>query len=180
MNDILNTIDGVDMKRAEQIVVLTTNHVDRINRAMLRPGRLDAVISVLPPDAQAVTQLMRHYARGLLNDATDESLQSAAKLLEGQIPSIVREVVERSKLAAVFRVGKGGDVTLVGEDLTVAAKGMLAHMKLLEEPKVDDRSDMEKAAALLVTGFQPSAPAQRIVPTVPVALSNGDTVRAEV
>jgi len=180
MNNILNTIDGVDMKRAEQIVVLTTNHVDRINRAMLRPGRLDAVISVLPPDAEAVTKLMRHYARGLLNNATDESLQFAAKLLEGQIPSIVREVVERSKLAAVYRVGAGGNVTLEGRDLQIAAEGMLAHMRLLEEPKQDTRSDVEKAAAVLVSGFQPAAPAQRIVPTVPVALSNGSEIRTEV
>lgn len=41
-NDLLNTIDGVLSKDAKVITVVTTNHIEKINKAMLRPGRLDA------------------------------------------------------------------------------------------------------------------------------------------
>ena len=156
MNAILNTIDGVEMKNAELMVVLTTNFLGNINRAMLRPGRLDAVISIDPPDEDAVIQLMRHYAKGLLDHETDEALQPAAEQLAGQIPAIIREVVERSKLAAICRFSRSSDtdrLQLQGEDLRIAAQGMVAHIRLLEDPPADDRSDIEKAADTVVGGL---------------------------
>jgi transitional endoplasmic reticulum ATPase len=153
MNKILNTIDGVDMKNIEQMVVLTTNYVDLISKAMLRPGRLDAVITVEPPDQQAVVQLMRHYSAGLLSDEKDANLQEAAQLLAGNIPSVIREVVERSKLASIRRAVSENhkDVKINGKDVLVAAKGIAAHIKLLEEARPDKRSDIEKAADRLGT-----------------------------
>ena len=39
MDDVLNIIDGIDSKKANIITVLTTNDLEGINPAMLRPGR---------------------------------------------------------------------------------------------------------------------------------------------
>jgi transitional endoplasmic reticulum ATPase len=153
MNDILNTIDGVDMKHAELMVVLTTNFLEKINKAMLRPGRLDVVIPVDPPDESAVIRLMRHYANGLLDHATDGALLAAAEQLAGQIPAIIREVVERSKLAAICRADDTDQILLEGEDLRIAAQGMISHIRLLEDPPADERSDLEKAADTIVSGM---------------------------
>jgi transitional endoplasmic reticulum ATPase len=58
-NDLLNTIDGVLAKNSQVITVLTTNYVEKLDSAMLRPGRLDAVISIRPPEAGAVERLIR-------------------------------------------------------------------------------------------------------------------------
>jgi hypothetical protein len=159
MNKILNTIDGVDMKKVEQMVVLTSNFVARINKAMLRPGRLDAVICIAPPDEAAVIRLFRRYAQGLLDHEKDETLMPAAKVLSGQIPSVVREVVERSKLASIRRTKNEGkkQVELKGSDLLVAANGIMAHIKLLEEPEVDERSDIEKGCAVIADALVKSA-----------------------
>lgn len=168
MNDILNTIDGVDMKGAEQMVVLTTNFVDRINKAMLRPGRLDAVISITPPDEVAAIRLMKHYAVGLLDTASDASLLPAAEMLAGQIPAVIREVVERSKLAAIYRAGASEKLGLVGEDLRVAAEGILSHIKLLEDPPADTRSDLEKAADRLGAHLTGAAAQTSTKSTAPV------------
>ena len=101
VNDILNTIDGVDSKDSEIVVCLTTNHVDRINKAMLRPGRLDAVINVMPPDADAALKLAQQYGRGLIDQNDDFS--NVGKLLAGKIPAVIRETVERAKLAEIGR-----------------------------------------------------------------------------
>jgi transitional endoplasmic reticulum ATPase len=62
----LNEIDGVESKGKELITILTSNHAENINQAMLRPGRLDAVLSIQAPDAFAAEKLIRLYARGLI------------------------------------------------------------------------------------------------------------------
>lgn len=127
-NDLSLVLDGALSKNSEVMVVLTTNNVDKIHPVMLRPGRLDAVISVLPPDAKAVERLIRLYARSTLSPAVN--LETIGKQLEGHIPAVIREVVERSKLAMIAR---GGD-SLAEQDLIVSATGMKQHMALLNPP----------------------------------------------
>ena len=138
---ILNTIDGVDTKNTEIVVALTTNFVARITQAMLRPGRLDAVIEVTPPDADAVQRLIRLFGRELI--AADAPLDTVGAQLKGQIPAVVREVVERSKLFALAQTGDCDNLT--DAHLTATAKGMLSHLKLLEGKEEDRRNPYEKA-----------------------------------
>lgn len=136
-NDLLNTIDGILSKNAKVITVLTTNYVEKLHPAMLRPGRLDAVISVRPPNADSVERLIRIYGRGLLDKECD--LAKVAYELAGNIPATIREVVERSKLAMI---GRGGE-TVSPDDLLVSAEGMRAHLKLLQ-PKTKELTVEEK------------------------------------
>jgi len=141
MDKILNTIDGIESKGKEILVVLTTNHVDKINPAMLRPGRLDAVISVTPPDEKAVQSLLRIYGRGLVDDK--DNLDSVGLKLKGQIPAVIREVMERAKLSCITRKNKTDPLLIKSVDLEHAANGMLAHLKLMEGKPVDNRTPAE-------------------------------------
>jgi transitional endoplasmic reticulum ATPase len=153
-NAVLNTIDGIDSKADEIMVILTTNHVEKLSKAMLRPGRLDAVIAVQPPDRDAVKQLIRLYACDML--AKDANLESVADLLAGEIPATIREVVERSKMAAIA-TATNGRLALTDRALEIAARGMRSHLELLKPQPVDTRSDIEKAAtelALVVKGVE--------------------------
>lgn len=134
VDDVLNNIDGIDSKHSELIIILTTNHVEKIEKAMIRPGRLDAIISVLPPDAKAAEKLVRIYGRNLI--AADENLGEAGSELEGQIPAVIREVVERSKLYAISRMKAGDTLHLTGADLAKAARGMKTHLDLLKPAEV--------------------------------------------
>lgn len=138
MDTILNTLDGIDSKTSEIMVVLTTNHLEQINKAMLRPGRLDVVLNIVPPDAEAVQRLVRVYGRGLISDKTN--LAEVGTLLAGQTPAVIREVVERSKLASISRTGKASS-KIEGVDIEVAAKTMVQQQALLaptpdKEPNV--------------------------------------------
>lgn len=137
-NDLLNTIDGALTKSAKVITCLTTNYVEKIHHAMLRPGRLDAVISVTQPDAEAVGRLIQLYARDLLKDG--ETLNEVGEILQGEIPATIREVVERSKLGMISR----GATTITENDLVVAAKGMRRHLELLNSDE-DDKPSLEEA-----------------------------------
>lgn len=140
IDDVLNTLDGVQGKNHEIITVLTTNHADKINRAMLRPGRLDAIVTVTPPDAEAAQKLMRLYGRGLIDPAS--SLEKAGEALAGQIPAVIREAVERAKLAGIARIG-GVPKELVDNDLVVAAGTMKAHLELMDGQKPKEQSHAE-------------------------------------
>lgn len=150
INSILNTIDGIDAKGTEIIVVLTTNNVDKISQAMLRPERLDAIIPVRPPDAEAVQRLVRNFAKGKLEESED--LTEVGKILDGFIPASIHEVVQRSTLAAIARLDKNStedDVKITAQDVIVSAKGMIAHLKLLEPAKKDTREPIIQAADTL-------------------------------
>lgn len=152
VNDILNVLDGIDTKGVEIITVLTTNYLEKITQAMLRPGRLDTMISVRAPDADAAQRLIRFYVGSDLAEGTN--LDEASAVLAGIIPALIREVVERSKLAAIRRVGShgGGEVKLTGEDIEITARTMKRHMKMLEPKKKDERSEREKAAQIIADG----------------------------
>lgn len=127
VNDVLNTLDGVDGKNTEILTVLTSNHADRLNAALLRPGRLDTVVPVRAPDEAAAVRLMRSYGKGLLDPSAD--LASVAKVLAGHIPAVIREAIERAKLAAISHIAPGMPFTLVTRDLMDAAHGMVAQVE---------------------------------------------------
>lgn len=133
MDEILNILDGIDTKSANIITVLTTNHLENINKAMLRPGRLDAIINVTPPDAKAVEKLVRLYGDSAISE--DEDLTEVGKVLDGQIPAIVEEVVKRAKLFQLNLTKPGEKVEgITAEALASAAKTMKTQMDLLADP----------------------------------------------
>ena len=137
MDDILNKVDGVISKGAEIMVVLTSNAAENIAKAMLRPGRLDAVLHIGPPDAGAVQKLLRVYGRKLIRPSED--LSGAGEILAGRIPAVIREVVERSKLYAIARA-PGAEFFLTDQDIVRSAEGMAHHLALLDGPKPVEKS----------------------------------------
>ena len=139
-NDLINTIDGVTSKRSEIMTILTTNFAEKLNPVILRPGRLDAVISLRAPSAAAVQRLLRAYAGDLLPEDADVS--KAGKELEGQIPASIRECVERAKLGMIGREAK----SLSDDDLVVAAKTMKNHLALLNKDTTKAQTAADKLA----------------------------------
>ena len=132
MDDILNILDGIDTKANNIITVLTTNHLENINPAMLRPGRLDAIINVTPPDAEAVERLIRLYGKDTIS--ADADLRPAADLLAGTIPAVIAEVVKRAKLVQLQLQEPGTKVENVsGTAVLLAAETMQSQIKLLAE-----------------------------------------------
>lgn len=143
MNDLINTIDGVVSKNAKIMTVLTTNFVEKINSVLLRPGRLDAVISLRAPRAATVEKLIRFYAEELL--PADETLTEAGKELDGQIPASIRECVERSKLGMIGRQAK----KLSQQDIVTAAQTMKNHLALLNREQATPSAADRLASALV-------------------------------
>lgn len=129
VDEILNTLDGVDSKESKVMVIMTTNHIDKVNRAILRPGRIDVALLVGPPDAVAAIRLVKQYSRGLL--AKDIDLEPVGELLKGQIPAVIREAVERAKLSSIGRRAKNVNITT--EDLLQAGRTLNEHISMMAE-----------------------------------------------
>lgn len=146
VDDVLNNIDGIDSKGQEIICIFTTNHLEKIEKAMLRPGRLDAIITVEPPDAKAAEKLIRTYSQGLI--AADEDLSEAGTELAGQIPAVIREVTERSKLFAIGR-SNGEAFKLTGYDVKHSAIGMKKHLELMAPKAIPSKTKNEALGELL-------------------------------
>lgn len=151
MDKILNTLDGVDTKNDEVMVVFTTNHLESINEAMLRAKRLDYVIEITPPNAEAVQRLIHFYTFGHLRDGED--LNVVGELLAGQIPATIGEVCARAQLSAINRMDNDAfTLELRASDLEAAAKSMLSQLELLKREEETDLPDNVQAATVLVSG----------------------------
>lgn len=119
INELLNTLDGVDSKDSEIISIFSTNYVDTIDPAMLRPGRVDALISLDAPNAGTVQKIINLYT-GTVVDAP-----KASSHLAGASPALVRECVERAKLLAMKRN------TSVNDDLLLECANLLDRQRKL-------------------------------------------------
>ncbi|MHA1821465.1 MAG: CDC48 family AAA ATPase [Promethearchaeota archaeon] len=62
VNQILTEMDGIEDRKG-LIVIASTNRVDLIDKAMLRPGRFDRIIYCAPPDKNARYEILKVHTR---------------------------------------------------------------------------------------------------------------------
>jgi ATPase family protein associated with various cellular activities (AAA) len=140
VDELINVIDGVETKNTEIVTVFTTNEVKNVNPALLRPGRMDAVILISEPDAEAVQQLVRNYLGKFLNP--DADLTEIGQMMEGNIPSIIREVCERAKLSAISFIPPGEELKHIPvEALKEASTTMQMQLDLLTNRSIPKKED---------------------------------------
>ena len=78
MTGILNALDGLN-QLDKQIIFMTTNHIDKIDPAILRPGRVDHLVEVPPVQMKvAAKHLLQLYPDLHGNSAVDRWISSDA------------------------------------------------------------------------------------------------------
>lgn len=155
LNEILNTLDGVDTKDKPIITILTTNNPDLLSPAILRAGRIDTVISMGAPDAETAERFVRLYAvddDGHCLLAPDIDLKPAGEVLAGFVPAFIAEAVQKSKRFAIHREGADIRGKIVTEDLVAAGQALQNHVKMVTGKKVE--TDDETVAKSIVNVFQ--------------------------
>lgn len=149
---ILNIIDGTETKNRDILFVATTNDVDSITDAMLRPGRLgDGFIYMGPPDEIAVGRLIKITAASSLEPGTD--ISEACRLMSGSLPAVIVATVQAARKYALVRTGMSSD-SITSSDLISAYNERTAQIRLLTRPKPDNRTPQEKAASINSVGLQ--------------------------
>lgn len=138
VNRLTNVLDGIDSKGKEISVVFTTNFKNAIDPVFIRPGRIDSVVTLTPPDREAAVRLTRKYGRtklgasildaNLTDDEIGDALEPLVQLSANA--AFIREAVERAKLASLPEFAKTQVLALTKDDLFVAAKSMIPHLEL--------------------------------------------------
>jgi cell division protease FtsH len=64
LNQLLVELDGFERDPGTVIVVAASNHVDKLDRALLRPGRFDRQVLVAPPGREGREAILRSHAKG--------------------------------------------------------------------------------------------------------------------
>jgi transitional endoplasmic reticulum ATPase len=98
---LLSEMDGID-KSAGVIVVGSTNKPDLIDPALMRPGRLDKIIYVPPPDFNERMEILHVHLQGR-PASRDIQLASAAKKTERFSGADLANVVRETATLAVRR-----------------------------------------------------------------------------
>jgi transitional endoplasmic reticulum ATPase len=106
---LLTEMDG--LAEPGGIMVLgATNRADRIDPALLRPGRFDLVLEIPPPDAQArAAMLLLHTGRMRLADEID--LAALADATQGWVGADIAGLCRLAALGALARAGRDADAT---------------------------------------------------------------------
>ena len=64
LNQLLVELDGFERDPGTVIVIAASNHVDKLDHALLRPGRFDRQVLVSPPDRDGREAILRAHAKG--------------------------------------------------------------------------------------------------------------------
>lgn len=138
MSRMLDLFDGIESKNAQLMLVLTTNNVGTLHPAMLRPGRLDAVISIRDLDVDGVAKLTQVILGDQL--ATDIDWAAFHESVEGYTPAFLREILGRTDIFVLSR--KDRDVyRITTQDLIYAADSLRPQWQLMQDAKADPEED---------------------------------------
>jgi transitional endoplasmic reticulum ATPase len=105
---LLTELDGVESLR-DVVVIGATNRPDLIDAAMLRPGRLERLVFVPPPDAEARAAVLRAAARDVPLDAVD--LEELGRRTEGFSAADCAALVREAALTAMRESMRAATVT---------------------------------------------------------------------
>lgn len=146
IREVLEAFDGQQAKLNQVMVLMTTNFVETLHKGLVRPGRIDAIIPIGPPDAAGIQKLVEvRTPPGLLSKKVD--WKQVAEKMDGYFPSFVVEATTRAMRHAVQRLGgplNGNELTT--EDLVGAAIELRRHFDLHRDARTTvGRPDIEKA-----------------------------------
>lgn len=107
---LLTELDGVEPLR-DVVVLGATNRPELIDPALLRPGRMERLVFVEPPDAQARKDILKTAARAVPLDA-DVDLDALAAGLDGFSAADCAALLREAAMAAMRRSIDAADVTV--------------------------------------------------------------------
>ena len=146
---VLDQLDGLRAKGSDVSMIFTTNHIDKIHKGVLRPGRTDGEIEIGGMDEDGVVR----FARRMIGDALTPDLDGPAffKACEGYTPAYVREVFSRAKRTSlVNHEGELGHV-IETQDLIDAANDLRPQLERMNDaPELTTRIGLDDAFQTMI------------------------------
>ena len=105
LNALLVEMDGFQSEQTV-IIVAATNRPDVLDPALMRPGRFDRQVTIMPPDVKGRRKILEVHSRNVLMDP-DVDLQVVAQSTPGFTGAELANLINESALMAA-RKGKAG------------------------------------------------------------------------
>src|SRR3954471_1190729 len=115
LNQLLVELDGFERDPGTVIVLAASNQIDKLDKALLRPGRFDRQVLVAPPDRDGRDAILRAHARDkTLSDTVD--LTDVARKTTGLTGAQLANALNEAAIIA----GRAGHMSIAREDLDEA------------------------------------------------------------
>ena len=115
LNQLLVELDGFERDPGTVIVIAASNYVDKLDKALLRPGRFDRQVLVAPPDRDGREAILRSHAKGKPL-AADLDLTDVARKTTGMTGAQLANALNEAAIIA----GRAGRDAIAREDLDEA------------------------------------------------------------
>jgi ATPase family protein associated with various cellular activities (AAA) len=132
ISSLLDALDGIGNKGNGVVAMFTTNYVEKIQKAVMRPGRIDSIIHIGHLDRKGVEKLIKSVVDPSILGEIDYDVVYAQT--EKFLPAFVTEAVNRATRYALSR--NGGKRAPIGtEDIVNAAIGLQRQLELMDAAK---------------------------------------------
>ncbi len=102
INQLLTEMDGLGAK-SDVFLIATTNYENKIDSALLRPGRIDRKIHIPNPDKNTRKEIIKKYLGNFVTD--EKALDSLAIRTQGYSGASLKNLVDETKSLVVKREG---------------------------------------------------------------------------
>ncbi|KAL3819676.1 hypothetical protein ACJIZ3_005581 [Penstemon smallii] len=110
MSQLLVELDGLK-QRGDVTVIAATNRPDKIDKALLRPGRFDRHIYVKPPDQKDREDIFRIHLKRM-PCASDVSISELSLMTEGYTGAHISRICDEAALAAIDEDKYAEEITM--------------------------------------------------------------------
>ncbi len=115
LNQLLVELDGFERDPGMVIVIAASNHVDKLDAALLRPGRFDRQVLVAPPDRAGRAAILRSHV-GNKPLGPDLDLEDVARKTTGMTGAQLANALNEAAIIA----GRIGRTAIARDDLDEA------------------------------------------------------------
>ena len=144
MDHLLEQFDGMRTKGREVLLLMTSNHVGELPKALTRAGRINRMIYVSDLDKEGVERLINVLIPSSQREELDYEALHAA--YEGYAPSWIVQALKGVTRQSVIRTGKRGQ-PLATQDFVRCANALRPAWKLHTE--TEDRPKVLELEAFL-------------------------------
>lgn len=102
LSGLLNILDGVASQEG-RVLIMTTNHVDKLDKALIRPGRVDMIVKFDLADTEMISSIFRAIFAPLEGDDRQPALseaEAAARDPEAVKRQVAADKVRRDEITA--------------------------------------------------------------------------------
>jgi cell division protease FtsH len=176
LNQILTDMDGFDPHEGV-IVLAATNRADVLDQALLRPGRFDRQVNVLPPDRRGRAAILAIHTKNVPL-APDVDLDLVASETAGMVGADLRNLVNEAALVATRRDRERVTAADFADALEKVLLGGERGIRL--GPADRERTAYHESGHALLGLLVPGADPVRKVTIVPRGKALGVTVQSPV